>query len=175
MGAMQDLADRLDAAAAAIAAMGPAIVSGEPWPLTETYGPGPESEWGPREVLAHVAEMLPYWLGEIEVIVDAGVGPAGSQAGMEAPAFGRIEDDPVRVQIIGRDRSFPARDLLSRIDSEARRVTTRFRAIRENEAQFVGHHVTRGDLTISEIAERLIVGHIEGHVTQLRDIVAANQ
>jgi len=173
MSAMDELAGRLEQAAAAIKAMGPAIAAAEPWPLTETYGPGPESEWGPREVLAHVAEMIPYWLGEIERIVDAGVGAAGAQAGMEAPAFGRLEDDPVRVQIIGRDRAFPGRELLSRVDGEARRAASRFRALRENEAVFAGRHVTRGNLTVTEIAERLIVGHIEGHVTQLRDILAA--
>jgi len=176
MSAMDELADRLDAAGAAITAMGPAVAAGEPWPLTETYGPGPESEWGPREILAHVAEMIPYWLGEIERIVDAGATPggqAGGQAGPEAPGFGRLEDDPVRVQIIGRDRTFPARELLARIEGEAGRTATRLRALQANEAGFVGRHVTRGDLTVAEIAERLIVGHVEGHVEQLRDIVAA--
>jgi hypothetical protein len=173
MSTMSELADRLDAAGAAIAAMGSAIADGEPWALTETYGPGPESEWGPREVLAHVAEMIPYWLGEIERIVDAGVGPEGAKAGgTAAPAFGRLEDDPVRVQIIGRDRTFPSRELLARIDGEAGRAADRFRTLQESEANYLGRHVTRGDLSIAEIAERLIVGHVEGHVSQLQDIVA---
>jgi hypothetical protein len=173
MSTMDALAERLEQAAAQMLATRDEIEAGEPWPLTETYGPGPESEWGPREVLAHVAEMLPYWLGEIELIVDAGVGRAGEQAGMQAPAFGRLEDDPVRVQIIGRDRRFPGRELLARIDVDAHRVATRLRALRENEALFVGLHPTRGELTVTEIAERLLVSHIEGHVGQLRDILAA--
>ena len=101
MGAMDALADRLEQAAAAMTAMGPAIEAREPWPLTETYGPGPESEWGPREVLAHVGEMVPYWLGEIELILD-------SDAAAEPPGFGRLETDPIRIAIIGRDRRFPA-------------------------------------------------------------------
>lgn len=173
MGAMDELADRLDAATDALVALGPVIAEREPWPLTETYGPGPESEWGPREVLAHVAEMLPYWLGEIELIVDAGIGTAGSQVGAQPPPFGRLEDDPIRVQVIGRDRAFPGRELLGRIDVEGHRTGRRFRELRENEVGFLGRHVTRGDLTIADIAERLIVGHIEGHVKQLGDIVAA--
>jgi hypothetical protein len=37
----------------------------------------------------------------------------------------------------------------------------------------IGRHVTRGDLSVEEIAERLIVSHIEGHVTQLRELVGA--
>lgn len=173
MGAMDSLADRLDAAVTAMTGLGPAVAAGEPWPLTDVYGPGPESSWGPREVLAHVSEMLPYWLGEIELIVDAGVDAAGVAAGREPPGFGRLEDDPIRVQIIGRDRAFPGRELLGRIEAEGRRAASRFRALTGAEAGRVGRHVTRGNLTIPEIAERLIVGHIEGHVTQLRDIVAS--
>jgi hypothetical protein len=173
MGAMQPLADRLEVAVVAMDSLGQAIASGEPWPLTPTYGPGPEAEWGPREVLAHVAEMIPYWLGEIELIVDAGVDAAAVAGGAQPPGFGRLEDDPVRLQIIGRDRAFPGRELLGRIDVEGRRAASRFRSLTDAQAGAVGRHVTRGDLSIPEIAERLIVGHIEGHVTQLRDVVAA--
>lgn len=169
---MDGLADRLEQAAVGMTELGPAIAAREPWPLTATYGPGPESEWGPREVLAHVGEMLPYWLGEIERIVDAAVDAAGAQAGAEPPGFGRLEGDPIRVAVIGRDRAFPGRELLSRIDVEAHRTAARFRTLSDAEAAYLGRHVTRGDLTIADIAERLIVGHVEGHVTQLRDIVA---
>lgn len=154
-------------------ALGPAVAAGEPWPLTATYGPGPESEWGPREVLAHAAEMIPYWLGEIELIVDAGAAAARTGADAPPPDFGRVEDDPIRVQVIGRDRAFPGRELLGRIDVEARRAAARFRELDAEAAGYLGHHVTRGDLSIPEVAERFLVGHLEGHVTQLRDLVAA--
>lgn len=173
MGAMDGLADRLEQAASAMTALGPALNAGEPWALTTSYGPGPESEWGPREVLAHAAEMIPYWLGEIELIVDAEVDATAVATGAEAPGFGRLEADPIRVQIIGRDRAFPGRELLGRIDVEGRRAASRFRALSDTEAGYLGRHVTRGDLSIADIAERLLVGHLEGHVTQLRDIVAA--
>ena len=175
MGAMDELAGRLERAAAAMVEMGPAIAAREPWPLTSTYGPGPESEWGPREVLAHVGEMLPFWIGEIERIVDAGVDEARAGARTEPPGFGRLEDDPIRVQVIGRDRTFPGRELLGRIDVEARRVGSRFRSLTEEQAGYLGRHVTRGDLSVADIAERLIVGHVEGHVSQLRDLIAAER
>ncbi|MEO7204749.1 MAG: hypothetical protein ABIZ52_07020 [Candidatus Limnocylindrales bacterium] len=173
MGQMLVLADRLHAAVTAMTELGPGIAAWEPWPLTASYGPGPESEWGPREVLAHAAEMIPYWLGEIELIVDAGVDATSVAGGAEAPGFGRLEADEIRVQIIGRDRAFPGRELLGRIDVEGRRAASRFRALTDAEAGYLGRHVTRGDLSIADIAERLLVGHLEGHVTQLRDLVAA--
>ncbi len=163
---MDDLANRLEAAAEAMIELGPALAAGEPWVMADVVGPGPESSWGPREVLAHVAEMIPFWMGEIELILDAG-------AGSEPLAFGRLEADELRVGIISRDRLFPARELLGRVEVEARRVARRLRALSDADVASMGRHPTRGDLPISEIAERLIVSHIEGHVAQLRESLAA--
>ena len=163
---MDDLADRLDNGLEAMVELGPELAAGEPWGIDGVVAPGPESSWGPREVLAHVAEMLPFWLGEIELILDAG-------GGAEPLAFGRLEADDLRIAIITRDRVFPARELLGRVEVEGRRVSRRFRAFGEGEAATVGRHVTRGDLTVREIADRLIVTHLEGHVTQLRESVGA--
>jgi hypothetical protein len=163
---LDDLARRLDEATEAMLELGPQLAAGEPWAPADVVGPGPESSWGPREVLAHVAEMLPFWMGEIELILDAG-------GGAEPPAFGRLEDDALRVAIITRDRAFPARELLGRVEAEARRVARRLRALGDADADALGTHMTRGDLSVREIAERLIVGHFEGHLTQLRDSVAA--
>lgn len=145
--------------------LGPELAAGEPWPMAGQVAPGPESRWGPREVLAHVGEMLSYWLGEIELILDA--------AGHGEPhGFGRLEDDDLRVAIINRDRAFPARELLGRVEAEGKRVARRLRAFGEDDAAAIGRHVTRGELSVRDIAERFIVGHIEGHVTQLRASVA---
>ena len=163
---MDDLADRLDKGLEAMIELGPPLAAGEPWGIDGQVAPGPESSWGPREVLAHVAEMLPYWLGEIELILDAG-------GGGEPLGFGRLEDDDARVAIISRDRKFPARELLGRVEVEGRRVARRFRALNDADAARLGRHVTRGDLSVRDIAERLIVSHLEGHVTQLRDSVGA--
>jgi hypothetical protein len=201
MASMDELAGRLERATAAFSELGTAIAAREPWPPADVYGPGPESAWGPHEVLAHVAEMLPFWMGEIELIIDAGVGaadeggagadagsgggegasegasgaPSASAGAAEPPAFGRLEDDPLRVQIIGRDRAFPSRELLGRISVEGRRVAQRFRELDERRAAMLGRHVTRGDLEVREIAEVLIVKHVEGHVAQLQEILAVDR
>jgi DinB family protein len=174
VAALDDLADRLDAAAEALLELGPGLAAGEPWPLADVYGPGPESSWGPREVLAHVAEMLPYWMGEIELILDGGVS-AGSGGAAEAPEFGRTEEDDLRVGIIGRDRGFPARELLGRVEVESKRLSRRFRALNDEDAATIGRHRTRGELSVRDVAERLIVSHVEGHVTQLREAVAGER
>jgi len=168
MANLIEMADRLEAAAASVVDLAPAIDAGEPWPLTEVYGPGPESTWGPREVLAHMGEMLPFWLGEIELVL-AESGRAGE--GADPPPFGRTEQDPLRIELIGRDRMFPARELIDRVDVEGARVARRLRAL-NSQASTLGRHVTRGDLSIADMAERFLVTHIEGHVEQLKEILS---
>jgi hypothetical protein len=169
--AMDEVTGRLEAALDAMSEVGPSVIAGEPWPPAKEVGPGPESSWGPKEVLAHVAEMLPFWMGEIELIVDASAVTA--EGNVEPPAFGRLEADELRVAVIDRDRVFPSRELLARIEVEGRRVLRRLRELDAREAETLGRHPTRGDMTVTEIAERLITGHLEGHVTQLRETLAA--
>jgi len=66
---------------------------------------------------------------------------------------------------------FPARELVDRIDVEGARVARRLRQLEANAAT-IGRHVTRGDLTIVDMAERFLVTHIEGHVDQLKEILS---
>jgi hypothetical protein len=170
---MSDVAGRLEAAVDALAELAPQVIAGEPWPLAEAVGPAPETSWGPREVLAHLSEMVPFWLGEIELIIDADV--VRSEAEVEPPPFGRLEADPLRVAIIERDRVFPSRELLARIDVEGRRAARRLRDLNARQVELLGRHPTRGDLTVAEVADRLIVSHLEGHVTQLRETLGTTR
>jgi len=158
-------ADRLEAAAAGIMALKSRIEAGAPWPLAELYGPEPEASWGPNELLAHVEEYLPYWLGEIERVL------AGDPA---APVpFGRVAEDPVRIGVIGRDRTVPLRELFARIESDAPRVAARLRELTDADVSRMGLHPRRGEMAIRDMLEPFLVGHSEGHVTQLREILEA--
>jgi hypothetical protein len=164
MGALAEQADRLERAAAELLGLR-GEVEARAWPLAADYGTGPEASWGPPEILAHVQEYLRYWLGEIERVLAA---PGGAPV-----AFGRIADDPVRIGVIGRDRTVPLPELFARIESDAKRVAARLRALSEDEAVRVGVHPTRGEMTVRDQLEPFLVGHTEGHVAQLREGLVA--
>jgi hypothetical protein len=157
--------DRISAARRAYAELAPRIMAGEPWALAEDYGTGPEASWGPREVLAHVEEMLPFWLGEMEKVIDGD--------GSTPVPFGRIADDELRIGIIDRDRRLPLRVLFARIDAGFAAWETRIPTLSETEAGRVGVHPTRGEMPASAMLERFITGHAEDHIAQLNDILAA--
>ena len=162
---MTNEVERVEAARRAYADLAPRVLEGAPWPLAEDYGTGPEASWGPGEVLAHVAEMLPFWLGEMERVVDG--------AGPEPAPFGRIADDPVRIGIIGRDRSLPLRVLLGRVDTGLREWADRLTTLTDAERRRMGRHPRLGDMAAGEILERFVIGHAEEHIGQLSEILAA--
>lgn len=143
-----------------MSALAPDVAAGEPWPLSDRFGTEPEAHWGPPETLAHVAEMITFWTGEMERVL----------AGEPEPVpFGRVASDPLRIGVIERDRSLPSRELLARIRSGVERLATRIAELSPAEAQRRGVHATLGEMTVVRIAERFIIGHLEEHAAQLRE------
>lgn len=165
MGILDSDAGRLEAAVAGISALEPRVRAAAPWPLAAVYGTEAEASWGPPEVLAHLEEMLPFWLGEVERILD---GPT------YAPVpFGRVAADAVRIGIIGRDRTLPLRELFARIDADGSRLAARMRELGASEVARKGLHPRLGVMTIAELLERFAVTHVEEHVVQLRELLDA--
>lgn len=156
--------DRIAAARRAYADLGPRVMAGEPWPLAQDFGTGPEAQWGPREVLAHVEEMLPFWLGELERVVDG--------TGSDPVPFGRIADDTIRIATIERDRSLPLRVQFARIDAGLRDWADRLVTLTETDRSRVGVHPRLGEMPAPAMLERFVLGHAEDHIAQLTDILA---
>jgi hypothetical protein len=160
---MDDLAGRLrDAGSQLLALRGP-LVAGEPWPLSAAYGTEPEADWGPREVLAHINEMLPYWAVHIRVIL------AGDPA--QATPFGRVATDPERLGRIEADRQLPCGDLLDRIATGLAIVEDVLTGLSPDDLERRGLHSTRGEMTVGDSVELFLVTHLADHVEQLRMIL----
>ena len=158
--------DRLADTRGAYAALASRVAAGEPWPLAAAFGTEPEASWGPREVLAHVAEMLPFWLGELERVADGD--------GNAAVPFGRVADDASRIALIARDRSLPLRVLFARIDDGLRAWLDRLPTLTGEDRTRVGVHPRLGEMPVEQIAHRFVLGHGEEHVGQLEGILAAS-
>ncbi len=157
---------RLATARAAFSALRPRVVAGEPWSLAEHFGAEPEASWGPREVLTHVAEMLPFWLGEFERIVEAGRAPGDPRP------FGRAAGDTLRTGILERDRTLPLRELFDRIDAGIARWERRLDGGAGGEGSAIGLHPRLGEMTADEVRDRFVVVHLDEHVAQLEVLLS---
>jgi hypothetical protein len=158
---------RLVAARDSLQALRPRILAGGPWPLADDFGTGPEASWGVREVLAHVAEMLPFWLGEFERAAEAGRSPGNGLP------FGRLAGDALRLGVLERDRTLPVRELLDRIDAGIARWIDRIPTVTTAEAAARGLHPRDGDVPATFIRDRYVVAHLDEHVAQLETILAS--
>jgi DinB superfamily len=159
--------DRIAAAREAFRDLEPLVAEREPWPLAAAFGTEPEASWGPREVLAHVEEMLPFWLGELERVVDG-----GAADGAGGVPFGRVADDATRIGIIGRDRDLPLRVLFGRVDAGLAAWADRLAGLTDEEGLRMGRHPRLGEMPARAILERFVLGHAEDHVAQLESILS---
>jgi hypothetical protein len=115
-------------------------------------------EWVGREVLAHIDEMLPYWLGEIERVLAGRVEPV---------PFGRVGTDLVRLLTIDRDRTLPVPELYARLDNSLERVVRRILELDERQVARRGLNPQRGEMTVAQIVDVMLCNHIEEHCRQM--------
>jgi hypothetical protein len=144
---------RLQSAAGRIRAAAPLL----PAEALTTPDPDTGERWDRGQILAHVAEMLPYWVRQVELVV----------AGDGQTPFGRVRADPGRVGPIERDRRQDPDRLLTRIDQGVAGVLAMLDGLDEAALARTGRHQTLGELSAGEIVDRFLVEHLEEHADQL--------
>jgi len=121
-------------------------------------------QWDRGQVLAHVAEILPYWSEQIELVVERGGGVP----------FGRVKSDPERNAAIERDRLVDTAELLRRMDQGLLGVLALLDRLDERALERTGTHERIGEMTAAAIADRFLVEHLEEHAEQLEEGVRAS-
>jgi hypothetical protein len=131
--------------------------------LTEPDQPsGEQWEWG--QVWAHLGEFIPYWMGQIAIVV------AGD--GSEPVAFGRTKADSERIAAIDRDRDRPASELWTRMRGQLADLWNLIDHLPEEDWDKRGLHPTLGVMDMARIFDEFLVGHLEQHAAQLDGLVA---
>ena len=115
--------------------------------------------WEAGQVWAHVAEFIPYWLGEAALVIESGAG--------EPAPFGRTKSDPGRIAAIERDRSTDQGRLWDRAGRDITRLRTFLGELDESAWAARGLHPTLGAMDLAQIVNEFLVGHLEQHATQL--------
>ena len=122
--------------------------------------PATGERWDAGQVLAHVAEFLPYWLGEARRVVES--------ASVSDPVpFGRTKDDPVRVESIEAGRNDLPNVQMATMHDGAAAVRRWLSELSDTAWSARGVHPTMGEMNLERIVEVFMVGHLEQHADQL--------
>jgi hypothetical protein len=155
---LPELRDRVLGARDALRAM--------PAGLPERQGPpDPETgeRWTGRNVLGHVAEMLPFWV-------------SGLRAGLRGGEFGRDEAGSARRrEAIDAALTESERALRLRVDRGCAKLLALLARLDERDLERRVRDRRRGELRVADALELLLVGHLEEHVEQLRSVTSAEE
>jgi hypothetical protein len=158
-----ELLARLDAVEARLAAL-----VALPTPGLTDPDEGTGERWEAGQVWAHIAEFVPYWLGELQRVV-----PGAKSPGDPDPVrYGRTKTDPRRIAGIERDRREDPHALLARAKADIARTREFLRGLAPEAWSYVGLHPTRGEVPVTRIVNDSVVGHLEEHADQLDGLAA---
>jgi len=132
---------------------------GEPGPVDEGTG----ERWDRGNVLGHVAEMLPFWTGQIHAVLD------GTQGEMGRDPVGTAQ----RRMGIDSGREAGAEGLLARIDAGMAGLLALLAGLTDADlARRVTHRSSEGqhEVELRFELEQVLIGHLEEHLGQLRAI-----
>jgi hypothetical protein len=151
-----DRSTRLRAAADRIRSTVPTV----PNQALTSADPETGERWDRGQVLAHVAEILPYWTRQAELVIEQGGGGA---------PFGRVKSDPDRIAAIERSRGEDTAALLAHMDQGLQGVFALLARLDDQALAQTGTHERLGEMTVAGIIDRFIVEHLEEHADQLSE------
>ena len=118
-----------------------------------------DNEWSVMQVLGHMVEMIPYWMGHCRVLIAATAEP---------PVFGRGPDAPERMAGIERGFTGDLQVMLGLLNDEVESAARAIREMSAAERSKKGIHIKLGEFTVADSVERFIVAHAEEHLEQIR-------
>jgi hypothetical protein len=129
-------------------------------PSDALYQAPSDGQWPVMSTLAHVVEMLPYWAAQCAQI-----------AASPGAKFGRTHDDPGRLEAIAKHAADPASVVSDALRASVSEALATLRPL--GDWSLAGQHVRRGEMTIQQVVDEFMVGHVEGHVRQVDEALNA--
>lgn len=123
-----------------------------------------ENEWTVLQILGHCDEMIPYWLVQIQRVLDT--------PGTEAVPIGRSQDDPTRLAGPARGAAGNPDELIAQVEAESKKGAAKIRAFTPEQLQKKGIHPRRGEMSVEEMLEFFIVTHMNEHLEQVREALS---
>ncbi|MFI8492827.1 DinB family protein [Peribacillus butanolivorans] len=119
-----------------------------------------EEEWSIMQILSHIAEAIPYWLGELETVVAT----PGSK-------WGRGLQDPARLAAVTDTEKLSVDEVLKQVDELKYKVESGLGKLDEETLSKESPHrnfAKFGNKPVSYIVDHFIDDHVSGHYDQIK-------
>lgn len=119
-----------------------------------------EEEWSIMQILSHIAEAIPYWLGEVETVVAT----PGSK-------WGRGLQDPARLATVTDTEKLSVDEVLKQVDELKYKVESGLGKLDEETLSKESPHrnfAKFGNKPVSYIVDHFIDDHVSGHYDQIK-------
>ncbi|SNT35224.1 Uncharacterized damage-inducible protein DinB (forms a four-helix bundle) [Bacillus sp. OK838] len=119
-----------------------------------------EEEWSIMQILSHLAEAIPYWLGEVETVI--------AKPGAK---WGRGLQDPARLAAVGDIDKLDVDDVLKQVEELKYEVESRLGNLDEEALSKESPHrnfAKFGNKPVSYIVDHFIDEHVSGHYDQIK-------
>ncbi|MDM5357625.1 DinB family protein [Peribacillus sp. ACCC06369] len=119
-----------------------------------------DDEWSIMQILSHLAEAIPYWLGEVETVI--------AKPGAK---WGRGLQDPARLAAVTHTDKLAVDDVLKQLEELKYKVESRLGNLDEETLSRESPHrnfAKFGNKPVSYIVEHFIDEHISGHYDQIK-------
>ncbi|MFC9596450.1 DinB family protein [Peribacillus butanolivorans] len=119
-----------------------------------------KEEWSIMQILSHIAEAIPYWLGEVETVVTT----PGSK-------WGRGLQDPARLAAVTDTEKLSVDEVLKQVDELKYKVESGLGKLDEETLSKESPHrnfAKFGNKPVSYIVDHFIDDHVSGHYDQIK-------
>jgi len=139
----------------------------EPAPGLTAPDPPTGEQWDWGQVWAHLGEFVPYWTGQVRMVL--------ALPSPEDPVpFGRTKTDPVRVGAIEADRHTDPSIIMGRLVKQLDDLGFLLAGMTPEGWSRTVLHSTLGVMNMQSVIDEFLVGHLEAHAVQLDGLVAAD-
>ena len=119
-----------------------------------------EDEWSILQILSHLAEAIPYWLGEVQTVVT-----------MPGSKWGRGLQDPARLAAVTDTERLSVDDVKKHVEELKDEVESVLGNLDEETLSIESPHrnfIKFGNKPVSYIVDHFIDEHISGHYGQIK-------
>jgi hypothetical protein len=127
--------------------------------------PATGERWDAGQIWAHLADFVPYWISQAERVMAAD--------SPDPVPFGRARASADHIAAIERDRHQGSNALWHDVKEDLNDLRAFLGDISDRAWLTKGLHPTRGVMTVSQLIEELLIGHLEHHATQLEGLRAS--